>query len=265
MILTPDDIERRVEASSLIMAIDTIKNGHIRIQTTFQYPETSYIDVYIKQNPQPLLPSLDAQKITLTDFGGSLMFLLDYQINPFRSPSNRKRMEHIKESYGVVFREGAIECDVSLDSLIEGIIRLAQACLIFTGLMFTKRLSLSTDFSQKVEDIIADCEIEYETDGKILTRTGNVIVVDFLTKGNRTQSGIMALSSSNEHYAHQRANEIFARWDDILTLSDWDGQKITIVDEKSNIREDDLNRIERKSQLVFASDTRTFSDLLKAG
>jgi hypothetical protein len=263
MILTPDDIKRRVEPSSLIMAIDTIKNGHIRIQTTFQYPETSYIDVYIKQNPQPPLPSLDTQKVTLTDFAGSLMFLMDCQINP-RSPSNRKRMEHIKESYGVVFREGAIECDVSLDSLIEGIIRLAQACLLFTSLMFTKKLSLSTDFSQKVEDIMAECEIDYETNGHILARTGNLIVVDFLTKGKRTESGIMALSSRNEHYAHQRANEIFTRWYDIQTLSDWDGQKITVVDESSVYRDDDLKRIERESTLVFASDIKTFCDLLRA-
>ncbi|MCA3269659.1 MAG: DUF1828 domain-containing protein [Thalassospira sp.] len=260
-----DDLRKRLSGNTLIAAVDDIKDGHIRIQTTFQYPDTSYIDIYLKQAQPNLLSSLDST-VTLTDFASSLMILMNFQINPLRSPTNRKRLEHIKESYDVVFQDGALECNVNVEEIISGIIRLGQACLLFTALMFTKRLSWSTDFSQQVEDLIADCDIDYEQNGQIMARDGNVLTVDFLTKGKRAPSGIMQLSSNSEHYAHQRSTDIFARWDDILTLTDWHGQRITLVDDSKsyNYRDEDLKRLERKSTLLFISEAATITDLLRA-
>jgi len=174
----------------------------------------------------------------------------------------------IMELYSCSFQGAAIQHDLeSLDALPDGIVKIGQACLRTADLVYAKRFRSQSSFNQNVEDILADTTLEYEPGAEIALNEGKVVKVDFKVKGIRVETAVQTLSSGNTQYAHQRAVEINARWDDIRELSSWadQGRCLTILDDTSDHYDDqDLDRLRRKSILLPFSAAEAISDVLKA-
>lgn len=262
---TVDQIEKAVGHTALITGIDTVPKGHIRIETGFLYPDGSSIDVFLQQEtgfPEFAMPKL-------TDFGNTWSWLQNLEMKPNRSPAQKLYFSRILELYRCTFEGAAIEHRIeSLDNISTGIIQIGQACLRTADLVYSKRFRPQSDFNQSVEEVIADTSLEYDTSAEISLRNGNVVKVDFKIYGTKLETAVQTLASGNSYYAHHKAVEINARWDDLRELSDWTetkGQCLTVFDDSSAVYDNkDLSRLERKSVLLPISDTEAINSILKA-
>jgi hypothetical protein len=264
-VFTVQQVEKHLAHNALVAHIDAVPKGHIRIETGFLYPDGASIDVFLEQEDG--LPVI--QKPRLTDFGGTWSWLQNLEIKPNKSATQKLYFNRIMELYHCALRGAAIELEVdTLDDLPSGIARLGQACLRTADLIYSKRLRVQNSFNQDVEDVIADIVTEYESGSDIPLRTGSVVKVDFRTRGKKLETAIQTLSSGNGQYAHQRAVEINARWDDLRELSDWTNignQCVTVFDDSVDVYDSqDLDRLERKSVVLPASNVETLSSILKA-
>jgi hypothetical protein len=91
---------------------------------------------------------------------------------------------------------------------------------------------------------------------------------DFRVRGITRETAILTLSSGDAQAAHNRANEINARWDDLYDASPWSqngNQCVTIYnDDKTVYVKQDLRRLERKSIVVPISSVETLGSVLDA-
>lgn len=251
--------------NALVAGIDSVPKGHIRIETGFLYPDGSSIDVFLENNPG----MLDVTRPKLTDFGGTWAWLQTLDMKPNKSPTQKLFFNKIMEVYGCCLVGSSIELQLDrLEELPMGIMKLGQACLRTADTIYTKRFRLQNGFNQEVEEFILEVASEYEPGAAIPLRSGEIIKVDFKVKGIKVDTAIQTLASGNAQYAHQRAVEINARWDDLRELSEWLGtgnQCLTVFDDSSNVYDSqDIARLERKSTVLPLSDTENLSVLLRA-
>lgn len=245
------DVVRSVEAPS---------NGHICIQTALQYPDGSYIDVFLRQDPQLRFGDM----VTLSDLGQTTAWLLDLRLKPWLSEKRRRFVEDALAVYGASMRNGAIEIDLTPgEPLGPGVLRLAQACLRMADLMFTQRSSVETAFKDRIEEFLAIKELRFEQDFEVLGRHERRVRVDYLVRAERRDSLVLVLGSANPSSAHTIANEIFSRWYD-LNVPQVQGQKITLFDDNSPVRDADLDRLRELSAVIPISDEDTLAETLRA-
>jgi len=255
-----DDTQLRdlLGSSRLIRGIDRLPRGHIRLETAFLYPDGSSVDLFVRAQEPSLFPA-----ITLSDLGQTLTWLLDLQIQPHRSKRRQQLLADALELFDVHLVGGALEATIAPPSqLLDGVIRLGQACVRVADLFYTRRANLQATFKEEVEELLAEVDFEYETERELEGLSGRTVKVDFLVKGKRRDSALLTLSCANTSQAHVAANEIFRKWYD---LSDRSEQRITIFDDRfDTYRRDDLERIQEKSDLVPLSEAQQLQDMLRA-
>jgi hypothetical protein len=253
------DVRRRVAGHGLVCAVDQVPRGHIRLETALLYPDGSSIDVFLVED-SPLL-----RELKLSDLGQTTSWLLDVQVKPWLSKKRQRLLEDALRIYDVKQVGGALEQSLdSLDHLVEGVIRLGQACVRVAGLTYTRRGALQTGVTEDVEELLADSELAYDADAELDGRYGTKVRVDFLVKGTKTTSAVLALASGNSSQAHAVANEVFRRWYD-LDVPQRTEQRVTVFDDHFDVyRDEDLRRLRDLSEVVALSDRRTLKDLLAA-
>jgi hypothetical protein len=119
--------------------VDTLPKGHLRIATAFCYPDGSTVDLFIA-NRRDLLSEIGP--LTLTDFGNTFLWLDQLDIRPLKSARRKRLTEHVLNTYGITCIRGALSCEVNIDELLPGIIRLGQACIRVADLTFTQRIAV---------------------------------------------------------------------------------------------------------------------------
>jgi len=258
-VITVDDIKTRVEGHALVRGVDLVRKGAVRLETAFLYPDGSSVDVFV-QEETPLF-----KKPKLSDFGRTTAWLLDVQVKPWLSKKRQRFVEDALRIYGVQQAGGALELSIeSLNQLIDGIVKLGQACVRVADLTYTRRSSLQTGISEELEEFLSDADLLFEPNTELVGRRGTPVRVDFLVKGSTHQSALLALASGNTSQAHIAANEIFRRWYD-LDVPERQEQKVTVFDDRFDVyRDEDLNRLRDLSDVVALSDRQTLRDLLAA-
>ena len=127
-----ESVKSKLSSHSLVRDVDQLPRGHIRIETALLYPDGGSIDVFV-QNEQPLLKGFE-----LTDFGQTIVWLLNVQVKPWESKKRQRFLEDAIRLYGVQKKDGELTLPIdSLDQIPEGMLRLAQACLRVSDLNFT--------------------------------------------------------------------------------------------------------------------------------
>jgi hypothetical protein len=243
---------------TLVRDVDVLPKGHLRIETGLLYPDGASIEVYLVEDAS--LPG--GHK--LTDLGQTTSWLLDVQVKPWLSKKRQRLLEDAIDLYGVRQNGGALELPLeSIDQIPEGIIRLGQACLRVSDLLFTRRSALQSVFLEDVEEVIVDTDLPFESNKELIGKYEKPVRVDFLVQGQRTQSAILALASGNASQAHGAATEIFSRWYDLK--DERNEQRITVFDDSKDVyREHDLRRLEELSILIGLSDRQAFRDVIAA-
>ena len=254
-----DNIRQLLGGHGMVRSIDQVPRGHIRIETAFLYPDGASVDVFALDEA-PLLP-----QIRLSDLGQTSDWLLGVQVKPWLSKKRQAYLEDAIRIYDVSQQGGKLELNIpSLDEIANGLVRLGQACVRVSDLAFTRRSSLVSAFSEDVEEVLADSELEYQTNIELKGRYNQMVRVDFFVQGSRTSSALLTMSSGNTSSAHVQANEIFRRWYD-FNIPERTEQRVTVFDDRYDVyRDDDLRRLRDLSDVVPLSDRRTIIDLLAA-
>lgn len=234
----------------MVREIDRVQRGHVRMETKFKYPDGGSIDLFVKHSH----PDLFLATRTLTDFGQTMSWLADMQVRPAQSKKRQRFVDDALRVLDVKQNGGALECDfeVAHDSLEDAVIRLGQACVRVADLAFTRR-SLPAPATEEVEEMLAEADLRYEPDATLVGQFGNVVTVDFLVWGRRSQSALLTLSSQTTHAAHASTNEVLRK---LIDLEKRDEQRVTVYDDRfENVyKPEDLKRIEQRSVLVPLSD-----------
>ena len=256
----PADLEVVLSRAALVRSVDIVPRGHTRIETGFRYPDGTSIEVFLPVSRDTVSPL--PQK--LTDFGQTTLWLMNLHVKPWLSKKRRVFLEDAMANYGVKLEGGALETTFQkMDDLPSAIIRLGQACLRASDLVFTRRASLQSTFFEQFEEVLEDSELSYESSVEIETKLRKV-KVDFLVQGRHTRSAVLTLASGNNSQAHTAANEVFTKFYD-LQQDERPEQRVTVFDDSVEVfREADLERLKNLSDVVGISERSTVRELLAA-
>lgn len=256
----PEDLKQALAKASLIKGVDVVPRGHTRIETNFRYPDGTSIEVFLPSTED----SLQTGPLTLTDFGQTTSWLMNLQVKPWLSKKRQVFLEEALSNYDVVLEGGALvaQCK-TVAELPSAIIRLGQACLRASDLVFTRRASLQSTFIEQFEEILSDVALFYEPAVDLPTRFRNVRV-DFLVHGSHSKSAVLTLASATSSAAHGAANEVFARFYD-LKIDERPEQRVTVFDDSVDVyRDADLERLRTVSDVLPFSDRNSVHELLAA-
>lgn len=254
-----DELTQRL-CKDLVRSVEPTPGGHTCIQTALQYPDGSYIDVFVRQDAQLRL----SNTIILSDMGQTTAWLLDLRLKPWLSEKRRRFLEDALAVYMARLRGGSVEIELQPGEAIgPAVLRLAQACLRMADLMFTQRSSVETAFKDRVEDFLSIKELPFEQDVEIMGRRSRPVRVDYRVHGGRWDSLVLVLGSANSSSAHTISNEIFSRWYD-LSVPYIREQKVTLFDDNSPVRDADLDRLRELSTVIALSDEDTLAETLRA-
>lgn len=247
MTLNLKDIENNINCQNIIKSIEEAYKGHIRFETAFRYPDGSQIDVFLKKESQK-------NKLLLTDFGNTIGSLLDLQLKPFASSNRKKYSEDILKTLELQLIGSCIEKKVtSLKEIESGIISVAQGCIRFSDLLFTRRLSNQSTFSDTMEDFLSESSLEYELNQELGDQNLS-IKVDYLIHGQRNDSAILNLSTGNTGTAKTISNEILRKWIDMQRLGR-NHNRVTVFDDRYDVyKKEDLDRLGNFSTVIPFSD-----------
>ncbi len=254
-----EDIRTRLDGHTLVRSVDAVDKGHVRIETAFLYPDGAHVDIFVPHD-EPLFPPA-----RLTDLGQTMSWLLDLQVRPWLSKKRQRLVEDALRLYDVEQQGGELIARLpGEDALMDGIVRLGQACVRVADIANTRRTSLQTGVSEEVEEVLADAEVDYEPNAELQGRFGAMVRVDFLVTGRRTRSALLTLASANTSQAHVIANEIFRKWYDLETPARSE-QRVTVFDDRHDTyRTEDLDRLRGISDVVALSEKQTLQDLVAA-
>ena len=130
--------------------------------------------------------------------------------------------------------------------------------------MFTQRASVETSFKDRVEEFLSAKDLTFAPDPEVPGKGGRIIRVDYQVIGNPRGALILALGSANPSSAHNIANEVFSRWYDISHGPLANEQCVTVFDDSSPVREEDLGRLRDVSDVVALGDETGLTAALAA-
>jgi hypothetical protein len=257
MTLTCDNLVELVKPLPLVQQCDVIKSGALRISTPFRYPNGSKIDVFLQPN--------DSGHHVLSDGGQTTDYVSDMQFNLWSSKKRRTLIDDICAPLGVTHEDESFEIVLPPDEMSDlshAIVRLAQACIRATDLIYTQRAPGVGSFQDEIEDFFSIKHISYEPDVVLPGDAGKQVKIDFKVKGERLDSLVQTLSGRTS--LHAQANEKLSRWID-LELHKNINQFITVVDQAAGVQPADLKRLEKFSQVFsYPADQEQFYETVSA-
>ena len=93
------EITQRTNGHSLVVGVDQVPKGHIRMETAFLYPDGASIDVFL----------LNGDALRLSDLGQTTTWLLDMQVRPWLSKKRQRLVEDALRLHGVSQVGGAVD------------------------------------------------------------------------------------------------------------------------------------------------------------
>lgn len=263
--ITLADIRKAVGSHCMVWedGIEEISRGRIRIETRFRYPDGGSIELWFVQDTESLPQLRTVPK--LSDLGETMTWLFHAQVKPWTSEKRRLFVQDVLSLYEIEREGGELMRRIDdVGQLGDEIIRLGQACLRVSDLVFTKRMTISSSVTEHVEAALDDADLSYVPDAEIAGRFGKRVRLDFMVKRPVRDSGILTLTSTTRSSAHYTANEIFTKWYDLQDSSAIE-RRVTVFDDRQQwYRDEDLERLEELSVVVPLTDTRRLVDILEA-
>lgn len=256
------DIRLVAAELGMVRGVDQVPRGHLRLETKFQYPDRSSIDLFVV-NSTPQHPPTSP---VLSDLGQTTSWLADLQIRPWQSKKRQRLLDDAIYALGVSQNGGALETtfEPNHQDMEDAVIRLGQACVRVADLSFTRRSSLQVSATDEVEELLADAELPFVADASLQGRYGNIVVVDFLVDGRRRQSAVLTLAAQSTTTAHASANEVFRKHYD-LAVSKRGEQRVTVFDDRQDVyRAEDMHRLRDVCEVVPLSARQDIVALLAA-
>jgi hypothetical protein len=239
----------------LVQACDTIKNGAIRIQTPFFYPDGSSIDLFLDDQPGNLIDPEDTY--TLSDLGQTASYLLNQQIT--YTERRKQILEDICRTLSVGASEGVLRVFIEkasfAESISDAINRLGQACVRASDLEFIQRSNSGVSLKDEVSGMLTTLGIPRKVTPKLRGRYGKLVRLDFEIYGKHKNSLLQTLNARTKVAFHTASNEAFTKWHD---LDDFRSSRLffTVIRLSEHVRDEDLNRLHEYSEIIYYPEDR---------
>jgi len=215
------------------------EDGRLTIVTPMEYPDGDLIELYLVEEPEGLV---------LTDLAETLAILASYNLDVKRSPKRFKVFQTVLKAQDVHYFEGSLRIPIiSLEDVVPALLRLAQAVLRVSDLLFTLRFGAGTTFKDEVEEFLTEHQVRYETDYRVTGRSGQQYTIDFYIE-RRKPFLIQALSSGSSSYAEILVSKTIRMWFDV-TRVDGRYQYVSLLD--------DMIEVWKSSQFEILGDLST--------
>lgn len=260
MILDCAEIQRIVHALPLVRDCDVVRNGSVRMSTSFTYPNGDHIDVFLESKSDNLFSDL-----SLSDYGYTSLYLRSAQTAMDSNPKKKEILASILSQLQVKLVGSDLVIDIPKSGnsdISEAVFRLSQACLRISDFAAHQKLRTDNPFRDEVEGFIQSTGLLYLLDQKPKGRYGNRVPVDFEVFGREESSYVCTLSALSVASAKSSATETFKKWHD---LSNSNRKRVTIYDSHFPFKNPDLSRLRENSTLIaFPSERETLKSVLAA-
>ncbi len=229
------------------------ENGRLVIVTPFEYPDGDLIEFYVTE---------EHGQLVLTDLAETLATLASYRFDTESTPKRRKLFESVLKGFEAHYFRGEIRVPLaSPKELISALVRLSQATLRTTDLLFTSRFGAGTTFKEEVEEYLTEKQLPYQKDYKLTGRSGQTYALDFYIE-QRNPFLIEALSTGSSGYAEQLVNRTVRMWYDLRRV---DGRFVysTILDDAEDVwKEQQIEILSSLSELIVWSEREKLVGLI---
>jgi len=233
---------------SIVVDCQQVGPDLLRITTNFKYPDGSFIDLFLKEQPDSLYDSF-----VVTDLGETTAYLLELNIRPWKTTKRKEAIARICQTLGVTQDGGELQIKLAqyeAAKLPEALLNLAQCCIRVSDLTLGYQLRSVSGFKDDVEEFLDGTGFPYEIDVPLKGSLANIVTVDFQVEGPHRTSIIQTLSASNSVVGAHVAHDLFSKWYDIRILKPT-RNFITVFDSSTDVfREPDLLRFEDFSSVI---------------
>lgn len=185
------------------------QEGRLVILTPIEYPDGDYVELFV-------IP--EDGGFVLTDLAETIATLASYNLNLKSSTKRFKLFQHILKIHNVHYFEGSLRIPLKQEKdLPQALMRLTQAILQVSDLLFTMRYGAGTSFREEVEEYLFEREIRYESNYKVVGRSGQTYPIDFYVE-RRSPVLIQTLSSGSSGYAEALVSKTVRMWYDISRI-----------------------------------------------
>lgn len=195
------------------------------ILTPIEYPDGDYVELtLIDKNGH----------YVLTDLAETVATLASYNLNLKSSPKRFRIFQNILKAHNVHYFDGRLQLTfVNEDELPEAVNHLTQTILRVSDLLFTMRYGAGTSFREEVEEYLLEVEAPFESNYRILGRSGHAYNLDFYVERPKPLL-IQALSSGSTGYAETLVSKTVRMWYDIHRI---DGRYdySSIIDDSTDV------------------------------
>ncbi|HXG33897.1 MAG TPA: DUF1828 domain-containing protein [Bryobacteraceae bacterium] len=229
------------------------EDGRVVIVTPLEYPDGDLMEFYLIQ---------DAEGLVVTDLAETVATLAAYRFDVESTPKRRKLFEGVLQAQGVHWFRGELRLLVESErEIAPAVIRLSQAALRTTDLLFTARFGAGTTFKEDVEEYLVEHEIPYQADYKTTGRSGQTYTVDFYIERKRQPILMQTLSTGAPSYAEQLVSRAVRMWYDLRRINGRFAYTTLLDDCEKVWTKEHLEILESLSELVVWSERHRLLDL----
>jgi hypothetical protein len=253
--ITDTEIIEALREHCLVYSHRQLPRGHIRFDTKLLYPDGASIGVFVE-----CADLLKHERRIMSDFGMSFAKLAEFQVNPRHPKSRFQAIEESVRDLGVRVSGDRLVLELTQASALrEDIIKLGQACLRVSYIIYSRRSTQRVSLSEEIRVVIENTGLDYVPKHRFKGPFERDVEVDYRVTGPTRHTSILALGGS-----HTQANEVFRKWSD-LDYSKVEDQFVTIFDERKEVeRKEDLVRLERVSEVLSLTNRKGIEMVLKA-
>ena len=231
------------------------EDGRLVIVTPFEYPDGDLMEFYLTE---------ERGELVVTDLAETIATLAAYRFDVESTPKRRRLFESVLQGQGVHYFQGEIRVPLASDrELVSALVRLSQAALRTTDLLFTSRFGAGTTFKEEVEAYLSEKGLPHQADYKLTGRSGQTYTLDFYIE-RRQPLVLEALSTASSGYAEQLVNRTVRMWYDLKRV---DGRLTyaTVLDDSEDIwKTQHLEILTSLSELITWSERERLSQLAAA-
>ncbi len=227
----------------------------LAIVTPVEYPDGDYVELFV-------IPEDDGY--VLTDLAETTATLASYKFNLKGSQKRFKLFQQILKAHGVHYFQGELRIPFQDESeLPQALVRLTQAVVQVSDLLFTMRYGAGTSFREEVEEYLIEHEVRFEPDYSVVGRSGQTYTIDFYVE-RRKPFLIQTLSSGSSGYAEVVVSKTVRMWYDLRRL-DGRYRYSSVLDDSTDIwKPSHLEILSDLSEIIVWSEREKLLQLIAA-
>ncbi|MDA1190122.1 MAG: DUF1828 domain-containing protein [Candidatus Poribacteria bacterium] len=157
--ISVEQLEEMLGRCSLIVDAQTLHDGSLRFATIFLHANDEYVDLRLYRDGD------SPNSLILSDFGDTIDYLRDVQLNPWATKKRHKAIEFVCESLGVAIDGNLLLVRLSEDelpNLADAVIQLSHACIRITDMTLYSHPDTPKAIRNEIHELLDELLVEIE-------------------------------------------------------------------------------------------------------